>query len=79
MKDTGGAAFPLAIPPIGDYGLGMTLRDYFAAAALQGLLANPDMLIETGEVLESGGPEPPDHMAHWSYMHADAMLKERAK
>jgi len=32
------SAFPLSL--YGDYGKGMTLRDYFAAAALQGLLAD---------------------------------------
>ena len=32
------SAFPLHLH--GDYGKGMTLRDYFAAVALQGLLAN---------------------------------------
>jgi len=44
-KDNGGLAFPdsVACAPSGDIhrGMpGMTLRDYFAAAALQGFLAN---------------------------------------
>jgi hypothetical protein len=42
---TGGAAFP-CLPPEGAAGYpypdsGMTLRDYFAAKAMQGMLANP--------------------------------------
>jgi hypothetical protein len=41
------------------------LRDYFAAKALQGLLAAPDV---EGE---------PAIFARGAYMHADAMLKAR--
>lgn len=46
---------------------GMTLRDYFAAAALQGFLANPE-LQGSNEVIVTG-----------AYMAADLMLAERAK
>lgn len=48
--------------------LGMTLRDYFAAKALQGILV--------GEKWheENRGP-----MAAEAYLFADAMLAERAK
>jgi hypothetical protein len=43
---------------------GMTLRDYFAAKAMQGLL--------------NINPNPPDkELAHFSYQLADAMLKAR--
>jgi hypothetical protein len=44
----------------------MTLRDYFAAAALQGLMAKVD-------------PEDhwADYRAKWSYEAADAMIKAR--
>jgi hypothetical protein len=46
--------------------MGMTLRDYFAAKAMQGLISDPDF---TGaETLET---------AIWSYKIADAMLKAR--
>lgn len=45
---------------------GMTLRDYFAAKALQGLLAAPD----TASV---------DNFAWAAYQHADLMMKEREK
>lgn len=43
---------------------GMTLRDYFAAKAMQGLLAS---------VVNA----PIEHFATRAYMVADAMLKER--
>ena len=45
---------------------GMSLRDYFAAAALQGMMAEYDPEDE----LEH-------HIAKWSYKAADAMLKAR--
>jgi hypothetical protein len=52
---------------------GMTLRDYFAAKALQGLLANPKL---QKEILAQGGC-----MSGWiedsAYGFADAMLKAR--
>ena len=47
---------------------GMTLRDYFAAKAMQGYCA-----------VESGWSEPADVVARCSYAMADAMLAERAK
>ena len=50
----------------------MTLRDYFAAAALQGLLGNSEFHVETD--VES---EIPNAIAKYSYEAADAMLKAR--
>lgn len=53
----------------------MTLRDYFAAKALQGMLSNPKL---HAEIIKNGG-------AHggWiessSYAWADAMLRERTR
>jgi hypothetical protein len=66
--DSGGPAFPLDLK-VGDdhsWGHGMSLRDYFAAAAMQGMLAN-NMLTEC------------DTMARYAYEQADAMIKQRAK
>ena len=57
----GGPAFP-----DDRWQAGMTLRDYFAAAALQGMMAEYDPEDE----LEH-------HIAKWSYKAADAMLKAR--
>lgn len=48
------------------YLLGMTLRDYFAAAALQGLIANH-------------GNSDRKYRAETAYQFADAMLAERLK
>lgn len=69
-NNNGGPAFPLpeaahpgASPP--DVAKGMTLRDYFAAKALQGLLA--DSKVEATQA----------EFAAASYGMADAMLKAR--
>jgi len=60
-------AFPLFIDDAEVY-RGMTLRDYFAAAALQGLIANkPYMGIDTSL------------MSDWAYKVANSMLIEREK
>ena len=69
----GGPAFPreemrvtgLAVQPVQP---GMSLRDWFAAHALAGMLANP-----------SHEGLPAEDWAHDAYMHADAMLAARAK
>jgi hypothetical protein len=44
---------------------GMTLRDYFAAKAMQGIVADPDLAMGC------------DKIAEWAYTQADAMLKAR--
>lgn len=49
--------------------LGMSLRDYFAAAALQGMLASSSV----GDALAE-----PDY-AKAAYLQADAMIAEREK
>ena len=60
--NTGGPAFPTPRYERGDmYSLGMTLRDYFAAEAMQGHC--PSI--------------PPEHAAKRAYEYADAMLKAR--
>jgi len=54
--------------------LGMTLRDYFAAKAMQGLIASPRMPSPAAQ----GGFDVTDVMvADLSYKMADAMLKAR--
>ena len=65
MISDGGPAFPT--PPGIQHNDGMTLRDYFAAAALQGLLAS----IQPNQ-LWSG-----DDVAVTCYRTADAMIKAR--
>lgn len=67
-KETGGPAFPIYhggnFRPQED---GMTLRDYFAAKAMQALLSDGDW---RADML-------PKDTAHISYVVADAMLKAR--
>ena len=53
---------------------GMTLRDYFAAKAMQGLIASPRMPAPA----HHGGTDVTDSMvADLSYKMADAMIKAR--
>ena len=71
MND-GGSAFPYYLPRIeGEsneaHFPGMRLRDYFAAAAIQGLMT------------PLRKEDWPRNLAAWAYEMADAMLAERAK
>ncbi len=68
-RNDGGAAFPKAEGGGWSANPGMTLRDYFAATAINGLLSSADPNDEWDE----------PKMAKWAYRMADAMLKERAK
>lgn len=52
--------------------LGMSLRDYFAAAALQGIIASPAFFGSQFQGNIEGA-------AGFAYACADLMLKERAK
>ena len=69
-KQTGGPAFPTTKPldSWGDPNQGMTLRDYFAAKAMQSFLIDLDCR-----------PDDLPSIAVCAYMMADAMLKERVK
>jgi hypothetical protein len=49
------------------HAISMTLRDYFAAKAMGGVIATTEALIKIDE----------PHLAMWSYKMADAMLKAR--
>jgi hypothetical protein len=64
--NTGGPAFPTHL----NLTQGMTLRDYFAAKVLQGLLADPEPFEDCGEGL-------PMAYAYEAYVYADAMLRAR--
>lgn len=77
----GGPAFG-ELKQIGDRAIkqgGLTIRDYFAAKALQGLISNESAVerFKNAEVAE--GFESVSLMANASYQVADAMLKERAQ
>jgi hypothetical protein len=66
MKDI--PAFPIVVD-YGDgvkYQTGMTLRDYFAAKAMQGMLSE-----------NSGIRYPTDELVDFAYKVADAMMKAR--
>jgi hypothetical protein len=69
-EKTGGPAFPFEYEDeIAQYvSHGMTLRDYFAAKAMQGLLA-ADKINDWTDC----------KCAEYAYEMADAMLKERGK
>lgn len=73
--NTGGPAFPVSSyvnvdgQTFQSKPTGMTLRDYFAAAAMQGFASDPTPSWEFGLT----------GMARCAYDWADAMLKERAK
>lgn len=73
-KDNGGPAFPqndAGVNRINNHD-GMTLRDYFAAAALQGILAN--------NASDVANPcMSPDDYAREAFLYADAMLKARGE
>ena len=63
-----------------DIPLGMTLRDYFAAAALTGLAANPAIAEKLiGRYDETGQSVAARWHAEVSLEFADAMMAERAK
>lgn len=57
---------------------GMTLRDYFAGQALQGMLANPEF-VKASVRQKSSSEETQWWHAITAYQFADAMLKERCK
>jgi len=74
-KETGGAAFPNE----GGSGhlwndKGMTLRDYFAAKAMQGCLAYSHVSPQWGNFHENCTP---NKVAAYAYLMADAMLEAR--
>lgn len=76
-KDTGGAAFPVphsidgnwVREPIEQFS-GMTLRDYFAAKAMQGLIGDGALREAANRVYS---------LSALSYQQADAMLEARKK
>ena len=66
--NTGGPAFPTPRYERGDmYSLGMTLRDYFAAKAMQGMIG--------GNWPTNSADQ--ENIAEFSYELADAMMKAR--
>ena len=68
MSETLERAFPVTDRNAGPASGGMTLRDYFAAAAMQGLCAN-----------QSVGDCTAERIADVAYYAADAMLAARER
>ena len=66
--NTGGPAFPIKGPIMSIDEQGLSIRDYFAAKAMQGQIGNP---------LKLGDDEGHRLIAERSYRMADAMLKAR--
>lgn len=94
MKNDGGPAFPVECTwvygePQGiqtgntqGWATGMSLRDYFAAKVMQGLISAPDCSVCPKDRLadvEKWRAEIRSQNAAYCYDMADAMLKERAK
>ena len=67
-KNTGGPAFPTTEVAMMRSLQGMTLRDYFAAKALQAILSEAPDYHQKYEFID---------LADFSYQCADAMLKAR--
>lgn len=67
-------AFPQNPTNFDPFTHGMTLRDYFAAKALQGMFANPD---DGHENYDLSYEDYVKEIARCSYKMADAMLKAR--
>ena len=68
-KDNGGPAFG-EFQQVGDVAMrdgGISIRDYFAAKAMQGMLSDPNVACDGVR------------LARIAYSHADAMLLERDK
>jgi hypothetical protein len=51
------------------YHLGLTVREYFAVMALQGLLAAPDV-----DVRDGAGYVDPSKLTDWAVLYADALI-----
>ena len=80
-KQDGGPAFPVQFLKIATPemiqehpGKGMSLRDYFAAKAMQAYLSSDPLLEST---FQSGGMTDIPKLVRYSYETADEMLKER--
>ena len=67
-RDTGGPAFPAHHFDLADGEHGMTLRDYFAAKAIEAILRRLDRGIRPQDCIRA---------AEDAYFMADAMLKAR--
>ena len=70
-KQDGGPAFPIIIPDAQIHFQGMSLRDYFAAKAMESIITKKSSWF--GKITYEQA------VAIDAYLQADAMLKEREK
>lgn len=61
-----------------NHALSMTLRDYFAAGAMQAMMTSPELMVvvTADQVL---GENAKERISTLAYKYADAMLKAREK
>lgn len=83
MRENNEPAFPCPMDPCDDHGgftevrfTGRTIRDYFAAQALQGMLSYSPANPPNGDYNSNCSPEA---AAKQAYIYADAMMKARNK
>ena len=69
-KETGGPAFPIGSGDMRDP-TGMTLRDYFAAKAMQAIINETSVNLGPNEIVDNLND------AKRAYRYADAMLEAR--
>lgn len=74
MKNSGGPAFPWGEPFVNPPTSGMSLRDYFAIKALQGIISKQRV-----EMTDQRLSEMVMQNVRGAYDYADAMLAEREK
>jgi len=74
MKDI--QAFPLQATEDYTGQVGMTLRDYFAAHAMQAMLSNLEFLVRVSAD-QDVGDSPKERVSNVAFAYADAMLKSR--
>ena len=72
--DDGGPAYPMPVEGR-DYNVGISLRDYFAAAALTGFASNNEAI----ETIHTTGGNVPKKISASAYEFADAMIAARSK
>ena len=68
LIDNGGPAFPIVGQPFDVHGIGITMRDYFAAKAMEGLLSRLHRPLWSQDGID---------VAENAYFMADHMLKAR--
>lgn len=81
MND-GGPAFPIEnndLPGSYEAHPGMTLRDYFAAAALQGILSSETIVSATAKAARQENATLRATFVEVAYAYADAMIRKRVE